>query len=65
MPRLSERQRVMLSYLTKGMSYREIAVAVGLGHGTVKSHVLSVYKRLGVQNAQEAVVKAKALGLLE
>ena len=65
MPRLSEQQRAMLLYLSKGMSYNEIAEAAGLGRGTVKSHVLLVYKRLGVRNAREAVVKAKMLGLLE
>ena len=64
MPGLSEQQRAMLPYLSKGMTYNEIAAA-GLGRGTVKSHVLLVYKRLGVHNAQEAVVKAKMLGLLE
>jgi len=64
-PRLSEQQRVMLTYLSKGMSYNEIADAAGLGRGTVKSHVLLVYKRLGVCNAQEAVLKAKMLGMLK
>ena len=49
----------------KNKSVNEIADAAGLGRGTVKSHVLLAYKRLGVHSAQEAVVKAKMLGLLE
>ena len=64
-PKLSGQQLTMLTYLSKGMTYNEIAEAAGLGHGTVKSHVLLVYKRLGVQSAQEAVIKAKILGLLD
>jgi LuxR family maltose regulon positive regulatory protein len=65
MPKLTEQQRAMLPYLSKGMAYSEIAGAAGLGRGTVKSHVLLLYKRLGVSNAQEAVLKAKMLGLLK
>jgi len=64
-PELSRQQLAMLTYLSKGMTYGEIAEAVGLGRGTVKSHILLVYKRLGVQGAQEAVIKARMLGLLE
>jgi LuxR family maltose regulon positive regulatory protein len=64
-PGLSERQMIMLQYLSKGMTYGEIADAAGLGRGTVKSHVLLVYKRLEARNAHEAVMKGRALGLLE
>ena len=64
-PKLSERQLTMLKYLSKEMTYSEIAKTVGLGRGTVKSHILLMYKRLGVQSAQEAVIKAKMLGLSE
>ena len=63
--RLSKRQLDMLTYLSKGMTYNEVAEASGLGHGTVKSYILLVYKRLGVRNAQEAVIKARMLGLLK
>ncbi|MCL2096329.1 MAG: LuxR C-terminal-related transcriptional regulator [Oscillospiraceae bacterium] len=61
---LSVRQLDMLRYLDGGMSYREIAVETGLNYDTVKTHVRLAYKRLGVHNANEAAVKAKALGLL-
>jgi len=64
-PELTARQRDMLLYLSKGMTYREIADATGIGCSTVKTHVLRIYKRLGVNNAQEALVKAKMLGILE
>ncbi|MCL2003173.1 MAG: LuxR C-terminal-related transcriptional regulator [Oscillospiraceae bacterium] len=63
-PNLSGRQRDMLTYLSKGMTYSEIAAATGLARGTVKAHVLLVYKRLEVHDAEEAVVKAKMFGIL-
>jgi LuxR family maltose regulon positive regulatory protein len=65
MPKLSEQQQAMLVCLSKGMTYNEIAEAAGLGRGTVKSHVLLLYKRLDVSNSREAVIKARLLGLLK
>ena len=62
-PKLTAQQRAMLSYLRKGMTYSEIADAIGIGRATVKSHVLQMYKRLGVRDALQAIVKAKMLGL--
>ena len=62
--KLSRRQRDMLTYLSKGMTYNEIAAATGLTRGTVKAHVLLVYKRLEVHDAEEAVIKAKMLGII-
>jgi LuxR family maltose regulon positive regulatory protein len=53
----------MLQYLSKGMTYSEIAAATGIGRATVKYHVLLVYKALGVHDAEEAVIKAKMMGL--
>ena len=60
---LTPQQSAILSYLKKGITYNEIAAAMGLGHNTVKSHVRLLYKNLGVRTAQEAVIKAKALEL--
>jgi LuxR family maltose regulon positive regulatory protein len=64
-PRLSVMRRKMLEYLNKGMSYNEIADKTGIVRGTVKRHILLLYKQLGVNSGEEAVIKAKMLGLLE
>ncbi|MDR2575268.1 MAG: LuxR C-terminal-related transcriptional regulator, partial [Treponema sp.] len=64
-PHLSVMRRKMLEYLNKGMSYNEIADKTGIVRGTVKRHVLLLYKQLGVNSGEEAVIKAKMLGLLE
>ena len=64
-PNLTVRQRMMLSCLSKGMTYNEIADLTGIERSTVKYHVLQVYKRLGVHSMNEAVAKAKTLGLMK
>jgi LuxR family maltose regulon positive regulatory protein len=64
-PHLSVMRRKMLEYLNKGMSYNEIADETGIVRGTVKRHILLLYKQLGVNSGEEAVIKAKMLGLLE
>ncbi|MCL1904345.1 MAG: LuxR C-terminal-related transcriptional regulator [Oscillospiraceae bacterium] len=63
-PRLTSMQKKMLIFLDKGMSYGEIAAQTGTVYGTVKGHVLLLYKKLGVHNAEDAVVKGKVLGLI-
>jgi len=62
-PKLTAQQKVMLTCLSKGMTYNEIAAETGIERSTVKYHVLQMYKRLDVHDAQEAIIKAKALGL--
>jgi len=64
-PRLPVMRRKMLEYLNKGMSYNEIADKTGIVRGTVKRHILLLYKQLEVNSGEEAVIKAKMLGLLE
>ncbi|WP_428662719.1 response regulator transcription factor [Runella sp.] len=55
---LSEREKEILSYLTKGMSYKMIADACGISYGTVNSHLKKIYEKLHVHSATEAVQKA-------
>ncbi|MDR2569098.1 MAG: LuxR C-terminal-related transcriptional regulator [Oscillospiraceae bacterium] len=64
-PKLTARQNIMLSCLNKGLSYNEIAAAIGIEHSTVKYHVSQMYKRMGVRDSWEAVMKAKVLGILK
>ncbi len=64
-PLLTERQLEMLGHLQHGHSYEDIATALGLSVNTVRSHVRSVYERLGVSSKVEAVMVAMELGLLQ
>lgn len=44
---------------------REIAEETGLSIPTIKSHTSLAYRKLGVTNAMDAVLKARELGLIE
>ncbi|MCL2048808.1 MAG: LuxR C-terminal-related transcriptional regulator [Defluviitaleaceae bacterium] len=65
LPKLTERQNEILMYLNDGMTYREIADVTKTAHSAAKASVLRMYKRLGVNNATEALAKARMLGMLE
>lgn len=61
---LSPQQHAVLKRLAANMSYAEIAQELGIGRGTVKTHVLQAYKALGAHTAEEAIAKAHALNIL-
>lgn len=56
-PALTKRQIEILSHVGKGASNREIADLFGISEGTVKLHLSSIFKRLGVHNRTEAALK--------
>lgn len=59
---LSKREMEVLSYLTKGMSNKEIANLLGISHQTVKNHVTSILRKLGVEDRTQAAVYALRRG---
>ena len=62
---ISEREIEVLQLLADGHTYQEIAEAMFVSVNTVKSHLKSVYGKLGVHNRREAVAKARVLHLLD
>lgn len=54
---LSARQREILTLLTQGKANKEIAYELGIGIGTVKQHLVALYKKMGVTNRAMAVSK--------
>ena len=52
---LSDREVTVLRYLCSRLTYREIAAALYVSLNTLKSHVRSVYRKLGVESRQAAV----------
>lgn len=64
MPILTVRQTEMLTELQAGGSYADIAARTSLSKSSVKTHLVRLYKTLEVHNAQQAVEKAKMLGLI-
>lgn len=54
-PVLSQRELQILTHLVDGNPNKEIARAVHLSLDTVKSHLKSIYQKLGVHNRSQAV----------
>ena len=55
---LSEREKEILSFLVKGMSYKMIAAACYISIDTVRGHISNIYKKLHVHSKGEAIVTA-------
>ena len=61
---LSERELEVLRLLANGHSNREIAKALIVTLGTVKTHVHNIYGKLNVQSRTQAIARARKLALL-
>lgn len=61
---LTTRQLTVLSHIETGLVNLEIAKILMLSESTIRQETVKIYRALGVGNRQEAVRKAKALGLL-
>jgi LuxR family maltose regulon positive regulatory protein len=61
---LSERELEVLQLIAEGLTNPEIASKLYLSLNTVKVHSRNIYGKLGVHNRTQAVVKARALGVL-
>ena len=61
---LSEREMAVLALLPSLLSAREIADEFTVSVNTVKSHIRSIYAKLGVSSRREAVLHAHDRGLL-
>jgi ATP/maltotriose-dependent transcriptional regulator MalT len=64
-PAISGREHEILEYIADGWSNEEIADRLGLSLATVKFHVSSLFRALGVGRRTEAVREAISLGLLD
>jgi two-component system, NarL family, nitrate/nitrite response regulator NarL len=61
---LTVRQLEVLSGVCQGKTNRQIATELELSEKTVKAHVTSIFKVLGVVNRTQAVLVARRLGML-
>jgi two-component system response regulator DesR len=62
---LSAMEREVLQAVARGLSNPEAAQALGASRGSIKSHLSSIYRKLGVKGRVEAAVKALSVGLIE
>jgi DNA-binding NarL/FixJ family response regulator len=61
---LSTRQLTILSHIQDGLVNLEIAKELMLSESTIRQETVRIYRALGVGNRQEAVKKARTLGLI-
>lgn len=64
-PALSPREREVLTLIADGLSAPGIAKQLYLSPATVKTHLQSLYEKLGVSDRAAAVATAMRLGMLE
>jgi LuxR family maltose regulon positive regulatory protein len=61
---LTPRESSVLELLSEGQSNKDVARALGIAPETVKSHVKSIFEKLGVERRTQAVSRARGLGLI-
>jgi DNA-binding NarL/FixJ family response regulator len=54
---LSVRQLEVLSLLSAGRTNKEISAVIGLSEGTVRTHLMQIFKKLHVHSRSEAIAK--------
>jgi ATP/maltotriose-dependent transcriptional regulator MalT len=62
--RLSQRELDILGLIARGYSNREAAARLFISEATVKTHVLHIYAKLGVNDRAAAVATGFERGLL-
>ena len=60
---LSERERLVLVYVERRLTVAQIASELFISPNTVKTHMRRLYRKLGVATRDEAIRKARTLGL--
>ena len=61
---LTPREIESLRYLAQGLTYTEVAKAMGVALSTVQTNVRNIYRKLEASSKVEAVLKAQDAGLI-
>ena len=62
---LSAREAEVLQTCSRGLSNQEIGDQLAVTVGTIKGHLVHIYRKLNVRNRTGAVAKARQMGLLK
>ena len=63
--RLTMMETVILQNIGRGKTNAQICEELNLKLSTVKSHIYSLYKKLGVNTRIQATIKGKEMGILK
>ena len=61
---VSERELEVLALLASGRSNKEIAKRLEVSPNTVKTHIASLFEKLGARRRTEAILRARELGMI-
>lgn len=61
---LTKKEAEVLSFMTAGMSNKEIAESMGVGEATIKTHASAIFSKLGVRDRVRAVLKGLEIGCI-
>lgn len=56
-PDLTSRERDVLALIVRGCTDKEIGFRLGISHGTLRTHISSLYAKFGVTNRASVVTK--------
>ena len=62
---LTPRELELATLVAGGLRNRDVATRLGISEGTAKLHLYNVYKKLGVANRVELVLRMRNAGLLD
>jgi DNA-binding NarL/FixJ family response regulator len=62
---LTPRELELATLVSGGLRNRDVATRLGISEGTAKLHLYNVYKKLGVANRVELVLRMRRAGLLD
>ena len=63
-PELTKREIEIVRNLDSGKPITSIGASLHVSHNTMKTHLKNIYRKLAVAGRNEAVEKAKSLGLI-
>ncbi|OJW04116.1 MAG: hypothetical protein BGO39_06400 [Chloroflexi bacterium 54-19] len=61
---LTQREVEVLRFLANGKANKEIAYALGLSEGTIKTHISIILSKIGMQSRTQAAIYASENGLI-
>lgn len=59
---LTDREMEVLASLARGLTNKAIAIQLGISDRTVQGHIAHIFRKMGVSNRTEAVIRAVSLG---
>ncbi len=63
-PDLTKREIEIVRHLDSGKPITSIGASLHISHNTMKTHLKNIYRKLAVDGRDQAVEKAKTLGLI-